>query len=164
MAAVARLCRPTFQDGLPWLIERKNPSPLVDRLQRRSANLIAADRDGNLRTIDWTDHEARMLLDRYYGRGGGHTLEAARDPGGPTPRHARHFEGDLGVLTSCRSRPGTPFQRVYGGAAQDPPRLTIATPAGRRTGKPMVMRRRLPARTRSARVVPCHRVIGSDGT
>ena len=55
---------------------------LVDRLQTPIGELlIVADRAGNLRTIDWTDHEARMrqLLDRYYGKGG-YTLEPARDP------------------------------------------------------------------------------------
>ena len=40
---------------------------LVDRLNTPIGELlIIADRDGKLRTIDWTDHEARMrrLLDR----------------------------------------------------------------------------------------------------
>ena len=73
---------------------------LVDRLQTPIGELlIVADRAGNLRTIDWTDHEARMrqLLDRYYGKGG-YTLEAARDPGGLTRALRAYFEGDLGVI------------------------------------------------------------------
>ena len=42
--------------------------------------IIVADGDGRLRTIDWTDHEARMklLLDRYYGKGR-YTLTPKRD-------------------------------------------------------------------------------------
>ncbi len=57
---------------------------LVDRLATPIGELlIVADRAGNLRTIDWTDHEARMrlLLDRQYGKGA-YTLGTARDPGG----------------------------------------------------------------------------------
>ena len=59
---------------------------LVDRLATPIGELlIVADRDGKLRTIDWTDHEARMrqLLDRYYGKGG-YALKSARDPVGLT--------------------------------------------------------------------------------
>jgi len=46
---------------------------LIDRIATPIGELIIiADREGRLRTIDWTDHEARMtlLLDRYYGKGG----------------------------------------------------------------------------------------------
>ena len=55
---------------------------LIDRLATPIGELlIIADRDGKLRTIDWTDHEARMrrLLDRAYGKGG-YTLKPTRDP------------------------------------------------------------------------------------
>ena len=44
----------------------------IDHLATPIGELIViADGDGALRTIDWTDHEARMklLLDRYYGKG-----------------------------------------------------------------------------------------------
>ena len=86
---------------------------LVDRLQTPIGELlIVADRAGNLRTIDWTDHEARMrqLLDRYYGKGG-YTLEAARDPGGLTRAMRAYFKGDLDVIDKLPvETTGTPFQ------------------------------------------------------
>ena len=73
---------------------------LVDRLQTPIGELlIVADSAGKLRTIDWTDHEARMkqLLDRSYGKGG-YTLTPKRDPGGLTTAMRRYFKGDIGVL------------------------------------------------------------------
>ena len=48
------------------------PKPLDFRIDRVATPvgelLIVADAEGRLRTIDWTDHDARMrrLLDRYY--------------------------------------------------------------------------------------------------
>ena len=91
---------------------------LVDRLQTPIGELlIVADRAGNLRTIDWTDHEARMrqLLDRYYGqkRGkGGYMIDAARDPGGLTRAMRAYFKGDIGVIDKLPvETAGTPFQR-----------------------------------------------------
>src|SRR5262245_1248837 len=87
---------------------------LVDRLQTPIGELlIVADRAGNLRTIDWTDHEARMrqLLDRYYGKGA-YTLEPTRDPGGLTTAMRAYFKGDIGVIDTLPvETPGTPFQK-----------------------------------------------------
>src|SRR5258708_33922687 len=73
---------------------------LVDRLQTPIGELlIVADGAGNLRTIDWTDHEARMrrLLDRYYGKGG-YTIDTMPDPGGLTRPMAAYFKADIVVI------------------------------------------------------------------
>ena len=87
---------------------------LVDRLATPIGELlIVADREGRLRTIDWTDHEARMrrLLDRSYGTGT-YTLEAARDPGGPTRAMRAYFKGDIGIINSVAGETaGTAFQQ-----------------------------------------------------
>ena len=87
---------------------------LVDRLQTPIGELlIVADRGGHLRTIDWTDHEARMrhLLDRYYGKAC-YTLEAGRDPGGLTRAMRDYFKGDIGVIDKLPvETTGTPFQK-----------------------------------------------------
>ena len=87
---------------------------LIDRLDTPIGELlIVADRAGKLRTIDWTDHEARMrqLLDRYYGKGG-YTLESARDPGGLTRAMRAYFKGDIGVIDRLPvETTGTPFQK-----------------------------------------------------
>ena len=96
---------------------------LVDRLQTPIGELlIIADRAGNLRTIDWTDHEARMrqLLDRYYGKDG-YTLEPARDPGGLTRALRRLFQGRHRRHRQAAgrdSRHAFPEKRLEG-AAQD---------------------------------------------
>lgn len=143
---------------------------LIDRLQTPIGELlIVADRAGNLRTIDWTDHEARMrqLLDRYYGKGG-YTIEAARDPGGLTRAMAKYFKGDIAIIDTLPvETTGTPFQRsvwrqlrrIRGGKT-----ISYATLAGR-VGKPRAVRAAGLANGQNpiSIVVPCHRVIGSDG-
>jgi methylated-DNA-[protein]-cysteine S-methyltransferase len=144
---------------------------LVDRLQTPIGELlIVADRAGNLRTIDWTDHEARMrrLLDRYYGKGG-YTIDAARDPGGLTGAMRAYFKGDIAVIDKLPvETAGTPFQRsvwralrkIRGGKT-----ISYAALAGR-IGKPKAVRAAGLANGQNpiSIVVPCHRVIGSDGT
>ena len=86
---------------------------LIDRIATPIGELIViADREGKLRTIDWTDHEARMklLLDRYYGKGG-YTLTPKRDPGGLSSAMRRYFKGDIAVLADLPvATTGTPFQ------------------------------------------------------
>ncbi len=144
---------------------------LVDRLATPIGELlIVADRAGNLRTIDWTDHEARMkqLLDRYYGKGG-YTLTPQRDPGGLTSAMRRYFKGDIGVLTDLPvATAGTPFQSSVWRALrkiEDGTTISYAELA-RRIGKPRAVRAAGLANGQNpiSIVVPCHRVIGSDGS
>ena len=149
---------------------------LVDRLQTPIGELlIIADRAGNLRTIDWTDHEARMrqLLDRYYGpagsKGGGYTLEAARDPGGLTRALRAYFKGDVGIIDKLPAETaGTPFQKsVWRALRKIRGGRTISyAELARRIGKPRAIRAAGLANGQNpiSIVVPCHRVIGSDGT
>ena len=110
---------------------------LVDRLGTPIGELlIVADRQGNLRTIDWTDHEARMrkLLDRYY-RKGGYTLTPARDPGGLTKAMRAYFKGDIAVIDTLPiATAGTPFQQSVWRALRKIPRgktISYAALAGR---------------------------------
>ena len=145
------------------MVKRKTePLPLlVDRLQTPIGELlIVADRAGKLRTIDWTDHEARMrqLLDRYYGKGG-YTLEPARDPGGLTSAMRAYFKGDLGVIDTLPvEAPGTPFQKsVWRRCARSETARRSAMPSWR--GASASPRRCAPpasptARTRSASSCP----------
>src|SRR5262249_18555056 len=144
---------------------------LIDRLPTPIGELIIiADKDGNLRTIDWTDHEVRMkrLLDRQYGKGG-YTLTPARDPGGLTSAMRRYFKGDVSVLARLPVKTeGTAFQtsvwrqlrKIKDGTA-----ISYAELA-RRIGKPKAVRAVGLANGQNpiSIVVPCHRVIGSDGT
>jgi len=144
---------------------------LLDRLATPIGELlIVADRAGKLRTIDWTDHEARMrqLLDRQYGKGA-YTIAAARDPGGLTRTMRAYFKGDIAAIDTLPvETAGTPFQtsvwralrRIRGGKT-----ISYAELA-RRIGKPRAIRAAGLANGQNpiSIVVPCHRVIGSDGS
>ncbi|MBV8189814.1 MAG: methylated-DNA--[protein]-cysteine S-methyltransferase [Alphaproteobacteria bacterium] len=144
---------------------------LIDRLQTPIGELlIVADEAGKLRTIDWTDHEARMrqLLDRAYGQGG-YRLKPARDPGGLTKAMRAYFKGDLTAIDSLPvEAPGTPFQQsVWRELRKIGKGKTISyAELARRIGKPKAVRAAGLANGQNpiSIVVPCHRVIGSDGT
>ncbi|TAJ92105.1 MAG: methylated-DNA--[protein]-cysteine S-methyltransferase [Reyranella sp.] len=143
----------------------------IDRLTTPIGELlIVADGEGRLRTIDWTDHEARMrvLLDRYYGKGR-YSLLAARDPGGLTKAMRSYFRGDIAVIETLPvETTGTPFQRSVWRALRKIRRGTTISYAelAARIDKPKAVRAAGLANGQNpiSIVVPCHRVIGSDGT
>jgi methylated-DNA-[protein]-cysteine S-methyltransferase len=144
---------------------------LVDRLATPTGEMILiADAEGNLRTIDWTDHETRMkkLLDRQYGKGG-YILKPARDPGGLSTAMRRYFAGDLTVIDKLPVKTaGTPFQKsVWKALRAIKCGSTISyAELARRIGKPKAVRAAGLANGQNpiGVVVPCHRVIGSNGS
>src|SRR5262245_15779065 len=144
---------------------------LVDRLQTPIGELlIVADEAGKLRTIDWTDPEARMrvLLDRAYGKDG-YRLKPTRDPGGLTTAMRAYFKGDLGVIDKLPvETPGTPFQKsVWRELRKIRSGKTISyAELAARIGKPKAVRAAGLANGQNpiSIVVPCHRVIGQGGT
>ncbi len=143
----------------------------VDRMATPIGELIViADGDGKLRTIDWTDHEARMkvLLDRYYGKGR-YTLTPKRDPGGLTSAMRRYFKGEIGVLKDLpAATSGTDFQTsIWKALRKIKDGTTISYgELARRIGKPKAVRAAGLANGQNpiSIVVPCHRVIGSNGS
>jgi methylated-DNA-[protein]-cysteine S-methyltransferase len=143
----------------------------IDRLATPIGELIViADGEGRLRTIDWTDHEARMkrLLDRHYGKGR-YTLTPRRDPGGLTSAMRRYFKGEIGVLKDLPvATAGTPFQTAVWKALRRIKSGTTISYAelARRIDKPRAVRAAGLANGQNpiSIVVPCHRVIGSDGS
>jgi len=143
----------------------------IDRMATPIGELIIiADGDGKLRTIDWTDHEARMelLLDRYYGKGR-YTLTPRRDPGGLTSAMQRYFKGEIGVLKDLPvATSGTDFQtNVWKALRKIKDGTTISYgELARRIGKPKAVRAAGLANGQNpiSIVVPCHRVIGSNGS
>ena len=144
---------------------------LIDRIATPTGEMILiADADGNLRTIDWTDHESRMkkLLDRQYGKGG-YRLKPARDPGGLSSAMRRYFKGDLSVIDKLPVKTaGTPFQKSVWKALRAIKCGTTISYAelARRIGKPRAVRAAGLANGQNpiGVVVPCHRVIGSNGS
>jgi methylated-DNA-[protein]-cysteine S-methyltransferase len=144
---------------------------LIDRVATPAGELIViADADGNLRTLDWTDYESRMkqLLDRQYGKGR-YTLVPSRDPGGLSTAMRRYFKGDLEAIDKLPVKTaGTSFQKAVWKALR---RIKCGTTISygelaRRIGKPKAVRAVGLANGQNpiSIVVPCHRVIGSDGS
>ena len=144
---------------------------LIDRIATPTGEMILiADREGYLRTIDWTDHEARMkrLLDRQYGKGL-YKLTPARDPSGLSSTMRRYFAGDLGAIDGLRVKTeGTPFQQSVWKALRGIKCGTTISYAelARRIGRPSAVRAVGLANGQNpvGVVVPCHRVIGSNGS
>lgn len=144
---------------------------LIDRIATPTGEMILiADRDGHLRTIDWTDHEARMkrLLDRQYGKGS-YKLTPARDPAGLASAMRRYFAGDLGAIDRLPVKTeGTAFQQTVWKALRGIKCGTTISYAelARRIGRPKAVRAVGLANGQNpvGIVVPCHRVIGSNGS
>lgn len=144
---------------------------LIDRIATPIGELVViADPEGRLRTIDWTEHAARMtlLLDRYYGKGG-YALTPKRDPNGLSSAMRRYFKGEIGVLAELPiATTGTPFQKSIWQALrkiEDGTAISYAELA-RRIGRPNAVRAAGLANGQNpiSIVVPCHRVIGSNGS
>lgn len=132
--------------------------------------LIVSDGEGNLRALDWADYEQRMerLLRLHYGQEG-YRLEPVRNPHGLTTALDRYFAGELEAIDNLPVKTGgTPFQRKvwqalrnigcgstvsYGQLAGQIGRPTAVRAVGLANGSNPV-----------GIVVPCHRVVGSDGS
>ncbi|WP_205525930.1 methylated-DNA--[protein]-cysteine S-methyltransferase [Pyxidicoccus trucidator] len=144
---------------------------LIDRTDTPIGELvIVADREGRLRAIDWTDYEARLLrlLRLHYGEHG-FVLEPERNPGGLTQVMRAWFTGDLGVIASLPVETGgTPFQRTVWAALREIPCGTTVSYSelARRIGRPAAVRAVGMANGANpvGIVVPCHRVVGANGT
>ena len=144
---------------------------LIDRIDTPIGEMIVvADHDGSLRATDWTEHEARMrrLLRLHYGEGG-FRLDPARNPNGLSDAIKGYFAGDLQAIDNLPVQTaGTPFQRevwrALGGIACGTT-LSYARLA-ERIGRPAAVRAVGLANGSNpiGIVVPCHRVIGANGS
>jgi methylated-DNA-[protein]-cysteine S-methyltransferase len=144
---------------------------LIDRIGTPIGEmLIVADNHGNLRATDWTDHEARLhlLLQHHYGKNR-FTLEPACNPNGLTNAIARYFAGELTAIDTLPVQTaGTTFQREVWRALREiacGTTVSYAQLAGR-IGRPKALRAVGLANGSNpvGVIVPCHRVIGSDGS
>ena len=123
----------------------------------------------HLCALDFSDYEGRMLklLNRYYGDV---SLEATSDPGGLCGLMQRYFEGDVGRLIGCCSAFSryAGFNRPCGGSSG---RISAGSTwsygeLAKSIGKPTGSRAVGMANGSNpiAIVVPCHRVIGANGS
>lgn len=131
--------------------------------------LIVADGQGRLRATFWTDNEGdlQQVLERHYGAL--IVLELAHNPHGLTDAMADYFNGTLHAIDALPvEAAGTEFQRIVWRALRDIPCGTTISygELARRIGKPDAVRAVGTANGANpiGVVVPCHRVIGANGS
>jgi methylated-DNA-[protein]-cysteine S-methyltransferase len=142
---------------------------VVDRTETPIGGVIlVADGDGRLRALYFADGEAKLRreLGRHYGDV---PLEPERDPGGLTSAVDAYFAGDLAAIDALPvAARGTEFQLEVWRALRAIPCGTTATYSeiARRIGRPSAVRAVGLANGSNpvGVVVPCHRVVGADGT
>lgn len=133
--------------------------------------LIVADGEGNLRATEWTDHESRMqrLLELHYGHNGFRLEPSRRRTNDAIDGIARYFAGEVEAIDDLPVQTGgTAFQReVWRALREIPCGTTVAYgQLAQRIGRPAAVRAVGLANGANpvGVVVPCHRVIGSDGS
>ena len=145
----------------------------VDRLETTIGTLLLIhDREGHVRALDFHDFESRMrrLLRLHYGaEGDDFGIEDRAAP--PEIRHAinNYFLGDLFAINSIPVMTGgTSFQReVWAALRTIRAGTTLSYGAlARQLGRPKSVRAVGLANGANpvAIVIPCHRVIGADGS
>ena len=148
---------------------KKPETFLLDRLPTPiGMALMVTDAEGVLRAFDWEDHSARAkeLLRLQYGVV---ILQDARAPATVRAALTAYFAGDLASLASIEWRAaGTPFQRkVWTSLPKIPAGTTMSYGAfAARLGMPKAMRAVGHANGSNplSVVVPCHRLIGANGS
>jgi methylated-DNA-[protein]-cysteine S-methyltransferase len=130
--------------------------------------VIVSDGDGAIRLFYWDDptHRwKRALLGRY----GEVTLREKKGAFGQAKALRNYFDGDVAVLdTMPVAFAGSPFQlKVWNALRKIPGGTTTSYGAlAKKIGKPDAVRAVGLANGQNpvALIVPCHRVIGSDGS
>ena len=125
-------------------------------------------RDRALCALGFTDRRDGLVaaLERRFGR---FTTHQSRDPAGAVTALTAYAQGDLAALETLEVDPGgTPFQQRVWRALREIPagRTTSYAALAGTIGSPRAMRAVGAANGRNpiAIVIPCHRVIASDGT
>jgi methylated-DNA-[protein]-cysteine S-methyltransferase len=144
---------------------------LVDRLPTPVGELIvAADRHGQLRAMHFADREDKLRdeLRLHYGAAG-YVFEPAFNPGGLTRAMDAYFKGELQVIDTLPvATGGTDFQRIVWAALRAIPCGATWSYAqlAQHIGRPSAVRAVGHANGSNpiSIVVPCHRVVGANGT
>jgi methylated-DNA-[protein]-cysteine S-methyltransferase len=130
--------------------------------------LIVTDQDSALRALEFGENENRLrrLLHTQYGD---FALDDAKAPSAIINALSAYFRGDLGALDQLTTATnGTPFQHeVWHALRKIPAGTTISySELARRVGRPSASRAVGAANGANPIpiVVPCHRVIGADGS
>jgi methylated-DNA-[protein]-cysteine S-methyltransferase len=151
-----------MSDGLQLRIERLK-TPIGEMI-------VITDDDGNLRTTDWTDHEVRMnqFIEIHYGTAG-LKVEPARKQTDVARAIDRYFDGKLDAIDAIPVKTGgTEFQQeVWRALRQIPCGSTISYgELAKRIRRPKAVRAVGLANGSNpiGVVIPCHRVIGANGS
>jgi len=143
---------------------------LIDHLETPIGTMrILCDDEGNLRATDWDNHEDRFmrLLKIHYGAAADR-VRKAKDPYGHAKVLTRYFEGDITAIDALPTATnGTDFQcDVWSELRRIPSGTTISYgQLAQRIGRPKAVRAVGLANGSNpiGIIVPCHRVIGSNG-
>jgi len=141
----------------------------LDRLETPiGVALLVTDAEGVLRALDWEDFAPRMkdLLRLHHGAV---TLNEAPAPKAMRAALTAYFKGDLASLAAIEWRvAGTPFQqKVWSALPKIPAGTTLSYGAlAAQLGMPNAMRAVGHANGSNpiSVVVPCHRLIGANGS
>ncbi|HEY9647974.1 MAG TPA: methylated-DNA--[protein]-cysteine S-methyltransferase [Chroococcidiopsis sp.] len=140
----------------------------LDRVETALGTLLVVTDDTHLCALDYDDYHSRMmaLLNQRHGPV---TLTPAVNPLGIGDRLQSYFAGDLAALEEIAVNPsGTAFQQqVWAMLRRIPPGQTTSYGAlAAQLGKPKASRAVGLANSLNpiAIVIPCHRVIGANGT
>jgi len=141
----------------------------LDRVQTPIGELLlVAGSDGTLRMLEFADKPERWRRE-FRRRFDNQDFENKRDPFGLSKAIARYFKGALAVLESIATQvDGTPFQcSVWRALRRIPAGATTSYAAlAERIARPAAIRAVGLANGANpiAIVVPCHRVVGSQGS
>lgn len=141
---------------------------LSDRIDTPVGPMVLLARDGVLLMLEFEDAEDRVAREMKARFGSG-DHQPAEDPFGLSSRVKAYFAGELSAIEGIETDGGgTEFQRrVWAELKRIPCGITISYgELARRLGDKNLMRAVGLANGRNpiAVVVPCHRVIGADGS
>jgi methylated-DNA-[protein]-cysteine S-methyltransferase len=131
---------------------------------------VVFDEEGRLHALGWTDGHARMDRQlRAYAGAQDLRLVPASTADGPAAALRAYFSGDVAAIDGLPvTLHGTEFQRAVWGALRDIPcgETSSYGAIARRIGRPLAVRAvGLASGANPVGIVlPCHRVVGSDGS
>jgi methylated-DNA-[protein]-cysteine S-methyltransferase len=136
----------------------------ISRVEAPVGTLTLFSVDGKLVALGFGDEDLSWRTSARFGR-----LEWRERDGAPARAMRRYLDGELEALDALEVDPGgTPFQReVWAALRRIPAGTTVSYgELARAVGNPRAVRAvgRANALNPIALVIPCHRVIGADGT
>jgi methylated-DNA-[protein]-cysteine S-methyltransferase len=145
------------------------PSLLIDRVESPLGPVLLVAEGEALRALEFGDDEDRLLRRVRRQDGTAVAFVLAADPAGLSSRLRAYFAGEVEIFDHVPVRAGgTSFQRVVWAALREIPagRTTSYGQLAARLGRPGASRAVGLANGANpvAIAVPCHRVIGADGT